>query len=171
MFCPDGLVRPARVVPLLGDQLPVPSQDRIGGHDGRNLSKDHTRQELALDRQASPLSVAESDPLLATGLSHDLILSVQVLDDLLLLAVDSPSKDDQKQLPRMQMKIMVDPNSRLRKSTTSVRSMLETCNQFAPPCAVPNCWVSRMEMSKRPMPYSLLRYHTWSARQQADHRR
>jgi hypothetical protein len=87
------------VVPFLGQQLPVPAQDGVGGEGGADLVEDLPAKDLAPDRQASPLVVVEPDPLLAVGLPQDLVLGAEIIDHLLLLPVDHAGKDGQEKLP------------------------------------------------------------------------
>ena len=52
--------------------------------------------------QCATLFIAQQDSFLAKFLAKYLILRAQVVDDLLLLAVDPAGKNDQRQLPRLQ---------------------------------------------------------------------
>ena len=56
---------------------------------------------FAFDSQASPLIVGEASAFLAVGFLEDLVLSPQVFDDLLLLAVDLAGEDEKQKLPRL----------------------------------------------------------------------
>jgi hypothetical protein len=47
--------------PLPGDQLPVPSQDRVGHHDGRDLPQDPSTESATLRREASALVVGQPE--------------------------------------------------------------------------------------------------------------
>jgi hypothetical protein len=50
-------------------------------------------EDLALDRQATPLVIVEPDAPLAVGFLQNLVLGADVLDDLLLLPVDQAGQD------------------------------------------------------------------------------
>ena len=79
----------------------MPAQDRVRRDDGTDLSEHLAAEDLALDRQASPLVVGEPDAFLAVRFLQDLILGAQILDDLLLLPIDPAGEDDQEKLPRL----------------------------------------------------------------------
>jgi len=82
--------------PLPGDELPVPSQDRVGGHDRCDLPQDAPTEALAFRREASALVVRQPEAAPLQLLSVDAVLLPEVLDDLLLVAVD-PSREGHEQ--------------------------------------------------------------------------
>src|SRR5437899_7805576 len=82
--------------PLPGDQAPVPAQDRVRCHDGRDLPQDPTTEWLALRRETSALVVGQPDAPPLQLLPKDAVLLHEVLDDLLLVAVD-PSSEGHEQ--------------------------------------------------------------------------
>ena len=90
--------RPARFGsnPLPGDELPVPSQDRVGGHDGRDLPQDPSAESATFRREASALVVGEPEAAPLHLLLEDAVFLHQVLDDVLLVAVD-PSREGHEQ--------------------------------------------------------------------------
>jgi hypothetical protein len=53
------LLAAAARIPLGGDQLSVPAQDRIGSDDRRDFQQSLAPQDLALDGQAAALIVVE----------------------------------------------------------------------------------------------------------------
>ena len=75
------------------DEHPLPTQDRVRRDDRLNLSEYLSAQDLAFDRQASPLVIVELDPFPAMRLPQDLVLGAQVLDDLLLRPIDPPGQN------------------------------------------------------------------------------
>ena len=90
---------PAAVV-LPGDQVSAPPENRVRCHNAADLEK-RLPSELAASRsEASALAVGESDPLLTDLFSEYLVLSLQVIDHLLLLAVDPSGGHDHEQVPR-----------------------------------------------------------------------
>jgi len=85
--------------PLPGDQPPVPPQDRVGCDDDRHLPQDPATEWLALRREAPTLIVGQPDAPPLQLLPEDAVLLHEVLDDLLLVAVD-PSSEDHEQQPQ-----------------------------------------------------------------------
>lgn len=73
--------------------------------DPGEFSQPPKSQHLPFDRQSSPLIVVEQKPFLADDVPQNLILSPQIFDRFLLIAVDSPGQSDQQELPRMQDEI------------------------------------------------------------------
>ena len=55
------------VVPLLGDKLPMPSQDRVGGKQGSDLGELLASDELAFDCQSTSLFAPDIGVEAATG--------------------------------------------------------------------------------------------------------
>jgi hypothetical protein len=66
----------------------MPAQDRIGCHDGGNLRQHSTSQQLTFDGQATVLIVVEKYSLLTQLLFEYLIFCDQILDCMLLMAID-----------------------------------------------------------------------------------
>jgi hypothetical protein len=81
------------------DQPPVPTQDRVRRHDGRNLSQNLATESLALHRQAAALAVSQPDTPPPQLLPKDAVLFNQIVDHVLLVAID-PSSEGQKQQPQ-----------------------------------------------------------------------
>jgi hypothetical protein len=86
--CGDGwpsgcCLPPFAVVPLLGDQPPVPAQDRVGRDDRRQLHQRPAADRLALGCQDAPLVVGEEEPPPSQLVHEGSDLGVLELDDLL----------------------------------------------------------------------------------------
>ena len=77
-------------------QLAVPSEDRVGGHDGRDLPQDPSAESATVRREASALVVGEPGAAPLHLLFQDAVFRHQVLDDVLLMAVD-PSREGHEQ--------------------------------------------------------------------------
>ena len=75
-------------IPLLGHQQSVPPQNRIGCEQRANFFESLAAEDLAFDGQTTPLIVVEQDAIPAELLFEHLVLSPQVFDHVLLLAVD-----------------------------------------------------------------------------------
>jgi hypothetical protein len=74
--------------PLLGNQPPVPTQDRVRRHDGRHLSQTLTTESLGFRRQAAALVVSQPNTPPPQLPPKAAVLLHQILDYLLLLPVD-----------------------------------------------------------------------------------
>ena len=84
--------------PLPSDRLPVPSQDRVLGHDGRDLPQAPSAESATLRREASALVIGQPEAAPLHLLLEDAVLLDQVLDDLLLVAVDPSRQGDEQHL-------------------------------------------------------------------------
>jgi hypothetical protein len=73
----------------------MPAEDRIWSHDGRQLLQHPAPENLAFDGQSPALVVAKEDSLFPELLSEDPILRYEVLDSVLLFAID-PTREDQE---------------------------------------------------------------------------
>ena len=65
----------------------MPPEDGVGGHDGRKLAEESVADGVALRCEAAPFVVGEPERLLPELLAENVVLLVQVLEDVLLLAV------------------------------------------------------------------------------------
>jgi hypothetical protein len=72
----------AAIVPVPGNELPMPSQDCFGNHDGDKLVN---RQEGFDGEPPAPVIVRQDA---FPGSSEDPVFSMQVIDGLLLSAID-----------------------------------------------------------------------------------
>jgi hypothetical protein len=75
------------------------TQDRVRRHDGRNLSQNLATESLALHRQAAALAVSQPGTPPPQLLPKDAVLLNQIVDHVLLVAID-PSSEGQKQQPQ-----------------------------------------------------------------------
>jgi hypothetical protein len=87
----------------------MPAQDGVGGEKRADLGKEHAVKDFPFDRQAAALVVVQQDPALAEFLPEHLVLGPEVINNLLLLAVDPAGKDEMEQLPGLKDEVMVDP--------------------------------------------------------------
>lgn len=94
-----------RVIPFLGDQLAVPAQDRVRGHDGGDFHQRLTADGLALDGQLSPLVIGQKDPFLAQFRQQSLDLIILKRDDLLLTMIHQSRNQSEGDMPRLQYEI------------------------------------------------------------------
>ena len=81
------------------DELAVPAQDRIGSHHRAQLAEQLAAEYATLDREATALRVRESDALRSEVLAQHTVFRFQVVDHLLLLAVDPAGERRQHHVP------------------------------------------------------------------------
>lgn len=84
--------------PLPGDQLPVPPQDRVGRHEGRDLPQEPSPESSAFGGEASALVVGQPEAAPLHLPLEDPVLLHQVFDDVLLVAVD-PTREGSRAAP------------------------------------------------------------------------
>ena len=77
------------------DEVAVPAQKRSGCGNGRNLGQRLAAQSLGLDREPAPVVVRELETLAPKPGSEHTVLLLQVVDHILLLAVDPASHNEQ----------------------------------------------------------------------------
>ncbi len=97
----------------------MPAQERIRRDQGPDLFQQLPAQDLRLDCQSPALVVVEQDAFLAKLLLEHLVFGAEVLDDLLLLAVDPAGKDEEEQLPGLEDEVH---RGRLRQGCGTGRS-------------------------------------------------
>src|SRR6516162_5764302 len=83
-------------VVLLGDQLPVPSQQGLRRDNAGNLGKSLSSQRLGLYGQSPPLIVMEAHSPATELFSKHPILLAQIFNDLQLTVVHPPGYGDQR---------------------------------------------------------------------------
>jgi len=98
---PNGLATLA-VVPLPGNQLAMPSQDRIWCEQGGDLAQQFAAEYLSLDSKTPPLIIIEQDSLLPKLLSEYFVLALEICYNLLLFTIDQAGKCYEEYLPRLQ---------------------------------------------------------------------
>ena len=118
----DSASAPRAVVPFHGDQLSMTPQDRVGRKERAEFSKQLASEYFAFNRQSTALIIVEQDSSLAEFLLENSILSHQILDDFLLLAVDPAREHDETQLPRLK-------NKRHDCTTEEVRSLFHRASK------------------------------------------
>jgi hypothetical protein len=73
---------------------------------------------LGFDGEAAALVVVKKNAPLAELLLEDLVFRAQVIDDLLLLAIDPACQDEEQKLPRLQDEVQGSP-----EDSREIRSM------------------------------------------------
>ena len=82
----------------------MPTKDRVRREQRSELSKQPAPEYLALDRQSTALFIVEQDSSLTEFFFEDSILGHQMLDDILLFAVDPTRENDETELPGLKNK-------------------------------------------------------------------
>src|SRR5215469_14858035 len=85
-------------VVLLGDQLPVPSQQGLRGDNAGDLGKGLSSQRLGLYGQSPALLVLEAHSPITELFSQHPILLAKIFNDLQLAVVHPPGDSDQQKL-------------------------------------------------------------------------
>ncbi len=83
------------MVPVLRNQFAVPAPNRFGSDDGGKLVEHLAPEDLTFDGQAPALVVVKEDSMLPELLSEDPILRYEVLDSVLLCAIDPAGKNQE----------------------------------------------------------------------------
>ena len=89
---------PSGVRPLPGDELPMPAQQRVRSHDGRDLPQPSTPQPIRSHGESAPIVIGQlqtSTPQLAA--KHPIFFE-QITKALSLLAVQPPDEEREHQL-------------------------------------------------------------------------
>jgi len=98
---PAGAALFAPIV-FLGDQLPMPSQERLGSDDGGNFMKDATAQLFGLGCQAPTLVVVQTETLVPELLPEHPVLFAEVIDRVALLLTQPSGDRNQQQSKRVE---------------------------------------------------------------------
>jgi hypothetical protein len=80
----------------VGNQPPVPTQDRVRRHDGRHLSQNLATESLAFRREAAALVVSQPDTPPPQLLPKGAVLLYEVFDHVLLVTIDPPSQGNEQ---------------------------------------------------------------------------
>src|SRR5215469_7509579 len=85
-------------VVLLGDQLPMPSQQGLRGDNAGDLGKSLSSQRFGLNGQSPALLVLEAHSPITELFSQHPILLAKIFNDLQLAVVHPPGDSDQQKL-------------------------------------------------------------------------
>nr|WP_275942121.1 hypothetical protein [Haliangium ochraceum] len=81
-------------VVLLGDEVAISAQDRVGRDDAGVLAEQLATEGFALDCEATALRIGEAKASIAELLAEGAVLGLEILDELALLAVDPAGDGD-----------------------------------------------------------------------------
>ena len=110
------------IVPLLGYQRPVPTQDPIRGEQRGELGQPLASQDFPFDRQAAPLIVGQHNPLGTVRFPEHPVLGEQIINHLLLLPVHPAGHARHQHVHRFQNKAHAAPLE-VSKATTSAAEL------------------------------------------------
>ena len=85
---------------FLGDQSPVPTQDRIRGDDARDLRQDPPAEFVTAHSESTTLGVRQAKRPRAQVFSEDPILLPEIVDQIVLVTVHPASEREDEELPR-----------------------------------------------------------------------
>ena len=94
-----------------GNEFAMPPEQRIRSHDAGQLLEHLPPEDFAFDSQPLALVVAEQDSFLSELLSEDSILCQEILDGVLLTAVDPAGEDQEQQMPWLKLGLHVPPDA------------------------------------------------------------
>jgi len=89
----------ALVSPLLGYELPVPTENGVGSDERGDLGKRASADGLASHSQSASLIVGQPESSAAELLLEDAILLAEILNDRILLAADPAREGGDQNLP------------------------------------------------------------------------
>ncbi len=108
------------VVPVSGDELAMPAEDGIRSDNGGKLVEHLAAEDLAFDGEPTSLAIVEEYSFLSELLPEYVILSEEVLDGVLLPAVDPASEDQEQQLPWLKLRFHIPPDARLTSGASGI---------------------------------------------------
>ena len=88
-------------VVLLGDQLPIPAQDRVRRDDARDLSEDSPAELLPTYGEPTPLCVGQAERTTAQLLPEDAILLTEIFDQIFLVTIQPAGDRKDKEVQCM----------------------------------------------------------------------
>jgi hypothetical protein len=86
---------------FLGDQLPIPTQDRVRRDDAAELAQRLSPERFSRRREPAALVVGEADPLCGELLAKDAVFLLQIVDDVALLAIGPACEQKQQESKRL----------------------------------------------------------------------
>ena len=85
---------------FLGDQSPVPTQDRLRGDDARDLRQDPPAEFVTAHSESTTLGVRQAKRPRAQVFSEDPILLPEIVDQIVLVTVHPASEREDEELQR-----------------------------------------------------------------------
>ncbi len=88
--------------PVLGNQLPVPTKNRVGGDERSNICEGTSTDGFAADREPATLIVGQPESSTPELLLQDAVLFSEILDDYVLMAADPAGEGGHEDLPGLE---------------------------------------------------------------------
>ncbi len=88
--------------PLLGDELPMPTQDGVRRDERCNLGEGASPDGLAPNRKPTTLIVGQAESSTPELLLQDAVLFSEIFDDCVLMAADPAGHGGNKDLPGLE---------------------------------------------------------------------
>ncbi len=88
--------------PLLGDELPMPTQNGVGCNERRNFAESPSPDGLAANREPATLIVGQPESSAPELLLQDAVLLLEILDDCVLMAADPTDQGGNEDLPGLE---------------------------------------------------------------------
>jgi hypothetical protein len=104
----------------------MPPENRIRSDDGGQLLERFPPEDPAFDSQPPALVVVEQDSLLSELLFEDSILGQEVLDSVLLPAIDPAGKDQKQQMPWLKLGLHVPADAWLGSAASGIVGTLSS---------------------------------------------
>ena len=92
----------------------MPAKEGLRSHNGGKLVEHLAAEDLAFDGKPSALVIIKEYSFPSELLPEDAILSQEILDGVLLPAIDPAGQDQEQQLPWLELRFHVPPDARLR---------------------------------------------------------
>src|SRR5215471_16096366 len=119
-------------VVLLGDQLPMPSQQGLRGDNAGDLGKSLSSQRFGLNGQPPALIVIEAHSLATELFSQHPILFAEIFNDLQLAVVHPPGDGDQQKLEWVEHSLHIQDPLSCPSNRSSETSHLHADPVFGP---------------------------------------
>ncbi len=88
--------------PLLGDELPMPTQDGVGRDERSNFGEGLSADGLAADSKTATLIIGQPESSVPELLLEDSVLLSEVFDDCVLMAADPAGQGGNEDLPGLE---------------------------------------------------------------------
>ena len=141
---------------FLGDQSPVPTQDRIRGDDARDLRQDPPAEFVTAHSESTTLGVRQAKRPRAQVFSEDPILLPEIVDQIVLVTVHPASEREDEELQRRRHSLRLlgrldqhrpnEPSKRRLTWDNGVTAMVSR------PCTEPSRWTPFQEPTDRRVP-------------------
>ena len=85
--------------PLLGNELPVPTEDGVGSNERSDFGEGAAADSLAPDRESASLCIGQAESSTTELLLEDSVLFSEIVDDRILMAAEPTGERSHEDLP------------------------------------------------------------------------